>query len=438
MIGKTSSLAQQNAILLALVFILFELLAAAAAAGLVLVPMARRSADDMANLMILSAQTWSELPPATRADFEVELAKTYQLALRAESATEAAAKMDPWHTPYLYFLEAALNEKTQRTQHLSRETIAGTGWYWRSLPVGGTRLSVGFPERRIGVQPLAAILVSSLIGLALALLAAVWLARRSVVPLARLEDAAERVGRGEVLELLPETGPRELAALARRFNAMAIQVRELLAARTTLLAGVSHDLRTPLARMRLALALLIEQPSPRHIERLEHDIGEMDRLIGKVLELARDLEPEAESEVDLQILFNELAAGTSVDRIRYRLTPEKIRIQAPLSALRRAIGNLLDNALRYGNGASVDMVAEVRPSAVSIGILDRGPGIPQDQMAAVFHPFHRLEVSRNPATGGAGLGLAIVRQLADIHGWKVEMALRPEGGLQVWLTLPIS
>jgi two-component system osmolarity sensor histidine kinase EnvZ len=437
MTGRPSSLAQQNAILLALLFILFELLAVAAAAGLVLVPMARRSADDMANLMILSAQTWSELPPATRADFEVELANTYQLALRAEAATQAGAEMDPWHKPYLYFLEAALNEKTQQTQHLSRETIAGAGWYWRSLPAGGTRLSVGFPERRIGVQPLAAILVSSLIGLALALLAAVWLARRSVVPLARLGNAAERVGRGEVLELLPETGPRELAALARRFNAMAIQVRDLLAARTTLLAGVSHDLRTPLARMRLALALLIEQPSPRHVERLEQDIGEMDRLIGKVLELARDLEPEAESEVDLQILFTELAAGTPVDRIQYRLTPEQIHIQAPLSALRRAIGNLLDNALRYGSGAPVDMVAEVHPSAVSIGILDRGPGIPQDQMAAVFHPFHRLESSRSPTTGGAGLGLAIVRQLADTHGWKIEMSLRPEGGLQVWLTLPI-
>ena len=431
--GKHTSLAQQNALLLGLVFIVFELLAAAAVAAFVMVPMARRSTDDLANLMVLSAQTWSELPPATRPDFELELARTYLLALREGPL---GLGRDEWHGAYLFLLEEALAEKTGRAQHLVRETIDGEAWYWASLPSAGTTLSVGFPVRRVGAQPFAAVLASSVIGLILALLAAAWLARRSVVPLARLEQAAAQVGRGEVTELLPETGPRELAALAHRFNEMARQVRELLAGRTTLLAGVSHDLRTPLARMRLALALLQEKPTAKLIARLENDIEEMDRLIGHVLNLAHGMEREAAAEIDLPVLLADMAAGAPDGRVQVRGTPRPCRILAPPSALRRVIGNLLDNALRYGGDQPVQLVGEQDGKVVRIGVLDRGPGIPPEQMSAVFQPFHRVETSRSPTTGGAGLGLAIVRQLADTHGWQVMIGPRSEGGLEAWLTLP--
>jgi two-component system osmolarity sensor histidine kinase EnvZ len=433
LVGKHTSLVRQNALLLGLVFIVFELLAAAAVAALVMAPMARRSTDDLANLMVLSAQTWSELPPATRPDFELELARTYLLALRAEPPKLGG---DERHGAYLYFLEAALAEKTGRAQHLVRETIDGEAWYWASLPSAATSLSVGFPARRVGAQPLSAIIVSSVVGLVLALLAAAWLARRSVVPLARLEQAAAQVGRGEVMELLPETGPRELATLAHRFNEMARQVRELMANRTTLLAGVSHDLRTPLARMRLALALLEEKPTPKLIARLEQDIEEMDRLIGQVLDLARGMEREAAAEIDLPALLTDLAAGTPDGRVRVRVAPQACQVQAPPSALRRVLGNLLDNALRYGGDQPVELLAEQVGSKVRVGVLDRGPGIPAEQMNAVFQPFHRVETSRSPSTGGAGLGLAIVRQLAETHGWQVEIGARSEGGLEAWLTLP--
>lgn len=433
LVGKHTSLVHQNALLLGLVFIVFELLAAAAVAALVMAPMARRSTDDLANLMVLSAQTWSELPPATRPDFELELARTYLLALRAEPPKLGG---DERHGAYLYFLEAALAEKTGRAQHLVRETIDGEAWYWASLPSAATSLSVGFPARRVGAQPLSAMIVSSVVGLVLALLAAAWLARRSVVPLARLEQAAAQVGRGEVMELLPETGPRELATLAHRFNEMARQVRELMANRTTLLAGVSHDLRTPLARMRLALALLEEKPTPNLIARLEQDIEEMDRLIGQVLDLARGMEREAAAEIDLPALLTDLAAGTPDGRVRVRVAPQACQVQAPPSALRRVLGNLLDNALRYGGDQPVELLAEQVGSKVRVGVLDRGPGIPAEQMNAVFQPFHRVETSRSPSTGGAGLGLAIVRQLAETHGWQVEIGPRSEGGLEAWLTLP--
>lgn len=429
MIGRGGSLARQYALMLAVFFVLFEMLMAATVVGLLMVPMARRAAGDLAGLMVLSAQTWSELPPETRPAFEVELAGSHMLALRADMPTEQA---NPLHGPYLYFLEQALAERTGSRHHLVAETVAGRTWYWVSLPSGEGVISVGLPHDRIGTQPLSALLLSLAAALLLAMVAAAWLARRAVGPLARLEQAAARVGRGEVPELLPETGPRELAALAHRFNAMACQVRDLLAARTTLIAGVSHDLRTPLARMRVALALLETRPTPKVFARLEADIEEMDRLIGNVLDLARGLASEETTDVDLAGLLRELASGDG----RVTVVSPDLRVQAPPVALRRALGNLVDNARRYGGEGPIELSADVKGGEVRIGVLDRGPGIPEDQMQAVFEPFHRLDAARSPAIGGAGLGLAIVRQLAEANGWRIELAPRGGGGLGAWLTLP--
>lgn len=428
-----ASLAQHYAVLLALVFIVFELLVAAAVVGFLMLPMARRAAGDLAGLMVLSAQTWSELPPETRPAFEQELANNHSLALRTEPP---AMGTDSAHGPYLYFLEEALAEKTGQRLHLAGEAIGGKTWYWVSLPSGEGVISVGLSHDRVGAQPLRTIAVTLGGGFILAVVAALWLARRAVGPLARLEEAVGDVGRGQAPALLPETGPRELVTLARRFNAMVRQVRELLAARTILLAGVSHDLRTPLARMRVALALLEAQPAPRLIARIEADIESMDRLIGNVLDLARGLDREPAQDVDLAAMLADLAAGADAapDRLAVHCPPLSVR-QAPL-ALRRAIGNLLDNALRHGQGQAVELRVEVDGGEIRIGILDRGPGIPTDQLDAVFEPFHRLDASRSPATGGAGLGLAIVRQLAQANAWRVRLLPRDGGGLEAWLVLP--
>jgi two-component system osmolarity sensor histidine kinase EnvZ len=313
------SLARQNARLLALVFSLFLLTVAIAGGSLLMAPMARRSADDLAGLMLLSAQTWSELPPATRADFEVELARAHWLSLRDPGPTPQGPTpgADDWHGFYIYALETALAHKTGNRQHLSQETRDGEAWLWATLPSGEGSIAVGFPARRVGTQPLRTLLITLGAGLLLAIFTATWLARRISGPLARLEKATSAIGRGEIPDPLPETGPRELAALAAHFNRMARQVRELLAVRTTLMAGVSHDLRTPLARMRLALALLAEQPSPRLIARLEQDIGEMDQLIGKVLDLARGLDSEAGEDLDLGDWLAQLAKDYPTGRVRY-------------------------------------------------------------------------------------------------------------------------
>ncbi|MEW6292269.1 MAG: ATP-binding protein [Pseudomonadota bacterium] len=429
-----SSLARQNTLLLAVAFMLVELLAATALVVFLMLPMARRSADDLAGLMILSAQTWAELPPPTRPDFELELLTSHQLALRVEPAEVGR---DEWHSPFFYLLEDALAQRLGSRRHLASE-IAGDGetvWYWTNLPAGEGLLAVGLSQQRIPMEPGLALLLALGGGFVFAGAFAWWLARRITEPLALLDAAATRIGQGEHPELLPESGPRELAALARRFNAMAQQVRDLLSARTTLLAGVSHDLRTPLARMRLALEMMKSAPAPALIARLENDIEEMNGLIATLLDLARGLEREPPEETDLAELLSELADQAAAHEREISVRCLNCRRAVAPRALRRALGNLLQNALRYAPAGPLELVCETRGESCRVGVLDRGPGIPPERIAAMFEPFQRLDVSRSPQTGGAGLGLAIVRELARANGWQARLEPRDGGGLAAWIEL---
>jgi len=432
-VSEQPSLARQNTVALALAFVVMELLVMAVFVGWVLLPLGRRSADDLAGLMVLSAQTWAELPPQTRAAFEVELFDKHALALRSDPPGPAR---DEWHPPYFYLLEDALAQRLQRAQHLSREATDTGTWYWAQVPVGRGYLSVGLADDRVDSQPITAFVVALVAGLALALVVAVWLARRLTRPLARLEAASADIGQGNLGQRLPETGPREMAALSRRFNAMAQQVQDLLSARTTLLAGVSHDLRTPLARMRLALEMLREAPDDALINRLERDITQMNQLIGDVLTLARGLAQEPVQTLDLADFLQQLAADFDTPAQPVHVNCAVQDASVAVVALQRALGNLLQNAQRYAPGAEVQLLAHCDEQALHIGVLDRGPGIATDQIETMFEPFTRQESSRSPVTGGAGLGLSIVRELARANHWRVTLSARPGGGLAAWLVLP--
>ncbi|HSO78706.1 MAG TPA: HAMP domain-containing sensor histidine kinase, partial [Chromatiaceae bacterium] len=186
----------------------------------------------------------------------------------------------------------------------------------------------------------------------------------------------------------------------------------------------------------LALEMLERRPDPAWIARLDTNIGEMNRLVGELLELARGLGREATQPVELARLLSELAGRAREAGAEVLVRCPDIRLGVPPAALHRALANLLANAQRYGGGHTVEIRAEPGADACRIGVLDRGPGIPDDQLAAVFRPFHRVESSRSPDTGGAGLGLAIVRQLAQANSWQVWLENRPEGGLAAWISVP--
>ena len=421
------SLFARTALTLALVFVVFQVLAFWVVTRTLILPVAERSADDLAGLIVLSAQTWVELPPETRAAFERELARRHGLRL---TTVDVGATADAPRFAFRSQIEGALSVRMD--EDIVLRGVPGTDAAWLDIPVGGHDLRAGFFPQRYAVKPPLAALAVIALGTLLSLLTALFLVRRVTVPLARAVDATRRVGAGELPEPLPETGPAELAELARRFNAMAAEVRELLDNRTTLLAGISHDLRTPMTRMQLNLELLRDDPKPARIDRALADLADMNKLIAGYLELARSTQPQARSRFDLAVLLEEVAADAGLD---WPATAP-CEVEAGRLALRQIVANLVQNAQRYGGGSPVELALECDKRGARVIVRDSGPGIPDDQLEKVFRPFYRLEASRSQATGGTGLGLAIVRQLAEAHGCRITLANRPAGGLEAVLEVP--
>ncbi len=268
---------------------------------------------------------------------------------------------------------------------------------------------------------------------AIVLLSSVWAMRRVTAPLALLADAADRLGRDVNAPPIAEAGSVEMREAARGFNEMQTRVQGVIAARTRLLAALSHDLRTPLTLLRLRTESLAEGEER---ERMLGSIAELEAMIAATLQLARD---EAASEprkrTDLAALVGAMVDDMAdTGRPVRLLAVESVVLDCRSMALRRAVGNLIDNAIRYAGAAEVSVQAS--PDAVTIVVEDRGPGIPQAERQGVFEPFHRLDPSRSRDTGGVGLGLAIARAAARAHGGDILLADRPGGGLRVELRLP--
>ena len=423
----TRSLFARTALTLALAFIVFQAAAFWVVTRTLIIPVAERSADDLAGLIVLSAQTWVELPPQTRAAFERELARRHGLRL---TTIAVGATADAPQFAFRTQIEAALSRRVGNAVEL--RGVPGKTAAWLDIPLGGHDLRVGFfPDRYAVKLPLAAIAVVA-VGTFLSLLTALFLVRRITVPLARAAAAASQVGAGELPEPLPETGPAELAELARRFNRMAAEVRELLDNRTTLLAGISHDLRTPMTRLQLNLEMLRDAPSPARIDRAVADLADMNKLITGYLELARTTQAETRVRFDLAGLLEEVAADAGLTWP----AAAPCEVEAGRLAVRQIVSNLIQNAQRYGGGTPIELVLECGDKQARVIVRDAGKGIPDDQLERVFRPFYRLEASRSQATGGTGLGLAIVRQLAESNGWKVRLKNRAAGGLEAVLEVP--
>jgi len=270
--------------------------------------------------------------------------------------------------------------------------------------------------------------------LALALLGASLIAATLSRPLRALAGAAHRVGHGETPAPLAETGPRELATVSSAFNRMARDLEALERERAMVLAGISHDVRTPLSRLRLALEM--SGADAAAAQGMSADIDEMDQVIGQFLEFARG-DTEVRENLDPGALLREVGEHYAKLGKDVKVAPAQIPPFAfARMALRRAITNLIDNALRYAGGP-VEVEARREGANVVIEVLDRGAGIPEAEAERLKQPFTRLEPARS-GRGGAGLGLAIVERVARAHGGRLELAPRPGGGLAARLILAHS
>ncbi|NYZ13324.1 HAMP domain-containing protein [Azospirillum sp. RWY-5-1] len=260
-----------------------------------------------------------------------------------------------------------------------------------------------------------------------------WAARRLTAPLAGFAAASERLGVDGEAAPLAEVGPRELRTATRAFNLMQERLRRFVADRTQMLAAISHDLRTPLTRLRLR-AELVEDPEMQR--KMLADLDEMEQMIKATLAFARDdAQKEPRGPLDLADLLQSLCD----DRVDAGCDatyqgPGHLTVDGRPVALRRALANLMDNAIAYGGGCRVGLAAEVGNARITID--DDGPGIPVEEAEKVFAPFYRLERSRSRDTGGVGLGLSTARTILRRHGGDVTLANRPEGGLRATVLLP--
>jgi signal transduction histidine kinase len=266
-------------------------------------------------------------------------------------------------------------------------------------------------------------------------LAAVWAAGRVARPIAGLTMAAERMGRGDGLVLAPEEGPQDVKAAASAFNTMATRMRRMIEDQRALLSAVGHDLRTPVASLRIRTELVKDAELQT---KMRGSIEEMEKLMEAALAAARGGESgEPTRPVDLPSLIEAVCddLADTGSPVSFATLPAA-RIEGRASELRRAVRNLIENAVRYGKRASVSMTAEA--GFASIHVDDEGPGIPEDKLAHVVKPFVRLEESRNVETGGHGLGLTIARAIAERHAGELVLANRTEGGLRATLRLPLA
>jgi len=252
-------------------------------------------------------------------------------------------------------------------------------------------------------------------------------------PLQHLAEAADAFGSDLESPQLPETGPTETRRAAVAFNRMQERLRRLIAERGRALAAVSHDLRTPLTRMRLRAELVDDEALRAQINA---DIDDMQAMVESTLDYLRGLrENEPLQSIDMEALLQSLVADEQALGRQVSLTG---KVVAPyvgrLSTLKRALANLIDNAVKYGQSAHI--VIEDGATELRLMVEDRGPGIPEADLARVVEPYVRLEASRSRETGGVGLGLTITRDAAVLHGGELRLANRPEGGLAATLVLP--
>jgi two-component system osmolarity sensor histidine kinase EnvZ len=310
-----------------------------------------------------------------------------------------------------------------RLQLLWIKLVAGSSAYWAGFPL---------PPRPVDDAPSLAVEWSVVI-LIVMLVGAYAFARVLARPLRQLNTAVASVGQGKWPPPLPESGPSEIVNLNRGFNRMLSNLRQIEQDRALLLAGVSHDLRTPLSRLRLGVEVETHDEQAR--QGMVDDIEEMDRIISQFLDFAREgrdapLEAHDPNDIVATVVERHRRAGHDVRFARDELP----RLPLRATAFLRLVSNLVDNALRHGS-PPVEISTHVANGSVVLEVADRGRGIAPDQVEYLKRPFTRGEPARSGAAG-AGLGLAIVERIARLHGGTLDLLPRQGGGTLARLTLP--
>ncbi|MDO8811470.1 MAG: ATP-binding protein [Gallionella sp.] len=392
-------------------------------------PRTRQMAQLVVSVVNLTRAAVLSAAPEWRSALLSELAESEGLRVQMAEPGDTLEAL-PDHPPELRMMAEKVRDSLGGNTRFAAQHN-GVEALWVSFFIGNQEFWVALPRERVEHPVSQVLLIGGSVVLALALLGAYFIARQVAHPLKRLAQAAQQVGQGATPQQLPENGAQEIAAVSRAFNQMSADLAANERERALVLAGISHDLRTPLARVRLAAELSADK-SLR--DGLAADVEQMDEVIRQFLDYARLDESEAAVATDVQALAQEVAQQFAAQAKSLTLDFQPL---PPLAVrpllLKRALSNLLDNAVKYGGG-EITVRLWQDGNNVLLAVEDRGTGIPAAQREAAKRPFIRLENARSDATG-SGLGLAIVERAARLHGGELYLEDRAGGGLAAELVL---
>jgi len=398
-------------------------------------PMAHRFASQITSIINLTRSALVAASPDKRLDLLRNMAQQEGIQIYPARDNETVAPLPP-PPPGMESLDAELRDSLGADTELAG-AVNGIPGLWISFDIDQQKYWLRMPRERMPRNNELRWISWGVLALVLSLIGAFLILARVNRPLHELTRAAALVGRGRVPQPITETGPSEISTLARAFNQMARDLQRTEADRALLLAGVSHDLRTPLSRIRLGVEMLDDKMDASLRAGMVQDIEDIDAVINQFLDFARvTAEDTALTEADLNELVNSVLE-------RYRRQGKTVtvrlgdvpRLPLKMLAMQRLLTNLIDNALRHG-GAPVEVETALENGTVRLSVLDRGPGIPAAAAEHMLQPFTRLDTARS--TSGSGLGLAIVDRIARLHHGSIKLLARPGGGLEARVELPVA
>lgn len=393
-------------------------------------PRTRQFAQLLTSVVNLTRAAIVAAAPNQRRPLLNELSR--QEGIVIDVAEEDEPSLPPPEDPFLRDLEQKLQETLGPKTRLAMERNGRRAIFLR-VDIEGDDYWIALPRERIEHSHSLQWIGWATLAAAIAFAGAGWFVSRLTRPLRGISQAARTIGEGHHPPALPENGPEELRAVARAFNQMNADLAQLEQDRALILAGISHDLRTPLTRLRMGIEMTATDETTR--DGMVADVEEMDHTIGQFLDFARAEGGEPAADMDISELVEEIAAQYRRRGTVLSVSTTPCQSSVRPKALRRAIGNLVDNAIRYGGDSpDIALTLSADKSGCTIEVADRGPGIPPEEVTRVIRPFTRLDSARSNASG-AGLGLAIVDRICRQHGGALTLLAREGGGLCARVTI---
>ncbi|MGZ3236007.1 MAG: ATP-binding protein [Burkholderiaceae bacterium] len=403
-------------------------------------PRARQIAAQVVSMVTITRAALTHSAPDSRRELLFDLASNEGIRIYPLEKTDRVVPMSD--TNIMPLLQENVMSRLGADTKFAGKVNDVTG-FWVSFKIDNDADDMYWlmlDRERIERKSSSQLLRWATITLFLALLGAVFISRLINQPLARLTAAARSIAKGQSIEPLPEQGPTEISEANRSFNQMVNDLERVESDRAVILAGISHDLRTPISRMLLEVEMANLSDDSK--QGMQSDLTQMNAIIGQFLDYAKPTDPGSFHRIDLSALLTDTVHDAS-RMSDVKITPKidsNLTVMGNPVDLKRVFNNLIENARRYGktaDAAQADIEITCQPDndQIVIEIADHGPGVPESEMDRLLRPFARLDTARSQADG-AGLGLAIVARVIGRHGGKLQLLNRKQGGLIVKMALP--